>query len=147
MSYKPETKHLTVVGFAGQKNSSAYAKAGKKNIVKAKEKIVDAGNDFNSALSKTIENFKAESIEKINNIDSKIAEFKEKTLNTGNEIGAIYKDEIIRLEHSKTTLLTKLEELKDEGDDKWEDFKTEFVNDLEGFNKAIKDFVENFKKD
>lgn len=149
MPDQPKIKHLTVIGFAGQKNSSNYANAGKGKVKlkKAKENIMDAGNDFSRALEKTIENFKAESIIKINEIDSRVAEIKAKTLNAADEAGGVYKDEISRLEHSKTLLLAKLEEFKEEGEDKWEDFKNEFRNDLEGFNKAIKDFIANFKKD
>ena len=147
MPDQPKIKHLTVVGFAGQKNSSNYVNAGKVKLKKAKENIMDAGNDFSKALEKTIENFKAESIVKINEIDSRVAEIKAKTLNAADEAGGVYKDEITRLEHSKTLLLAKLEEFKEEGEDKWEDFKNEFRNDLEGFNKAIKDFIANFKKD
>ncbi len=146
MSNKPDKKHLTVLGFAGQKTSSTYAKAGKLKLEKVKENVVDARSDFSSALSKTIEEFKAESVLKINNIDTDIAGLKIRMTSAGDKIGAIYKDEIIRIEHSKTLLLTKLEEFKDEGEDKWADFKNEFLNDLQGFNKAIKDFVENFKK-
>jgi len=143
MSYKPNKKPLTVLGFAGQKTNT---KAGKLKLEKVREKIADAGSDFSTALSKTIEEFKAESILKINSIDNDIAGLKDRMTLAGDKIGAIYKDEIIKLERSKTILLAKLEEFKDEGDDKWDDFKNEFLNDLQGFNKAIKDFVENFKK-
>ncbi|MEA4850000.1 MAG: hypothetical protein VB126_00905 [Paludibacter sp.] len=147
MPDKPKIKHLTVVGFAGQKNSSNYVNAGKAKLKKVKENIPNAGNDFSKTLEKTIENFKAESIVKINEIDSRVAEIKAKILDAANEAGAVYKDEISRLEHSKTLLLAKLEAFKEEGEDKWEEFKNEFRNDLEGFNKAIKDFIANFKKD
>ena len=110
MPDQPKIKHLTVIGFAGQKNSSDYVNAGKVKLKKAKENIMDAGNDFSRALEKTIENFKAESIVKINEIDSRVAEIKAKTLNAADEAGGVYKDEISRLEHSKTLLLAKLEE-------------------------------------
>ena len=146
MSYKSNKNHFTVLGFAGKKTNSAYAKAGKLKLEKAKENIAEAEKDLNSALTKTIEDFKAESVLKINNIDNDIAGIKIRMTSMGDKIGIIYKDEIIRLEHSKTILLAKLEEFNEEGDFKWEDFKNEFLNDLDGFNRAIKDFVENFRK-
>ncbi|MDO9154061.1 MAG: hypothetical protein Q7U47_10220 [Paludibacter sp.] len=112
MSYKPENKHLTVLGFAGQKTNSAFAKAGKLKLKKAKENIVDAGIDFSSAISETIAGFKAQSIDEINRIDSSIAGFKKKIETAGDKIGAFYKDEIIRIENSKLFCTQNLRNLK-----------------------------------
>jgi len=81
MSYKPEDKHLTVLGFAGQKSNSASAKAGKAKLRKAKEGIGVAAKNVSSVISKT-----------------------------------------------------------------FDDFKIEFENDPEGYNKAVDNFMENLKK-
>ena len=39
MPDQPKIKHLTVVGFAGQKNSSNYVNAGKVKLKKAKDRF------------------------------------------------------------------------------------------------------------
>lgn len=60
MSYKPEHKHLTVLGLADQKSNSANAKTGKLKLKKAKKIIVDAEKDVSTVVSRTIEELKTE---------------------------------------------------------------------------------------
>jgi len=60
MSYKPEHKHLTVLGFAGQKSNSAIAKAGKATLKEAKKKTDDADKEVSVSVSDAIEALKTE---------------------------------------------------------------------------------------
>ena len=56
MSYKPEHKHLTVLGFAGQKTNSGGSKAGKRKMKNGKEEIVDTDINASSVVSTPVEN-------------------------------------------------------------------------------------------
>jgi len=77
MSYKPEHKHLTVLGFAGQKSNSFNAKTGKLKLKKAKEIIVDAEKDVSTVVSKTIEELKTEFKNDVEGLNKAIANLKD----------------------------------------------------------------------
>ena len=83
---------------------------------------------------------------KINRTEAQIAELSTKIATVGKELGAIYEDHIYELEHTRKTLICKLQEYKELGADEWEFFKHQFDADLEGFEKALSIFVENLKK-
>lgn len=78
MSYRPELKHLTVIGFTNSTSNTDLAKKGIAKLQKAKANIVDAASDLSEAFKLTIEQFKADVVIKINETEHKIADFKRK---------------------------------------------------------------------
>jgi hypothetical protein len=47
------------------------------------------------------------------------------------------------LEQKNRDLKKKLEEYKDEGQSKWEEFKTNFKHDMDGIGKTMKDLFKD----
>lgn len=144
MSYRPELKHLTVIGFTNNTSNTELAKKGITKLQKAKANIVDAGSDLSGAFKLTIEQFKADVVIKINETEHKIADFKKKTSGSSNEIAAIYQPQMDQLEASKTKLLLALETYKEDGESEWKLFKHQFGKDLKKFEKEIGGFIKNF---
>jgi predicted RNase H-like nuclease (RuvC/YqgF family) len=71
--------------------------------------------------------------------EKRIDAFKEKMEKAGLEIKAKYGDEVAVLEQKNRDLKKKLEDYKDEGQNKWEEFKTNFKHDMDGIGKTMKD--------
>lgn len=143
-TYKPDLKHLTVIGFVNKSSNTDLAKNGVAKLKKAKVNITDAGNDLSGALKLTVEQFKVDSVHKINETEHKIADFKRKIASSNDEITAIYQHQVEKLEASKIKLISALDEFKEEGERKWETFKHQFGKDFEEFEKEISGFVKNF---
>jgi len=83
--------------------------------------------------------FKLESEQKIEANEKRIDAFKEKMEKAGPKVKAKYSKQVAVLEQKNRNLNKKLEDYKDEGQSKWEEFKTNFQNDLDEIGKTISD--------
>jgi uncharacterized protein (DUF3084 family) len=59
------------------------------------------------------------------------------------QVKAKYRKDVAALEQANRGLKKNLKEYKDEGQDKWETFKTNFNHDLDGIGKTIKDLFKD----
>jgi aspartate aminotransferase-like enzyme len=75
--------------------------------------------------------------------EKRIKAFKEKMEEAGLKIKAKYSEEVAVLEQKNRDLKKKLEEYKDEGQSKWEEFKTNFKHDMDGIGKTMKDLFKD----
>jgi predicted RNase H-like nuclease (RuvC/YqgF family) len=85
--------------------------------------------------------FKKESEEKIDDFEKSIAEFKTKIANAKAETKAEYEKKLTSLEQKDNALKKKLEEYKEDGQDNWSKFKSEFSHDMDELGIAIKDLT------
>jgi DNA repair exonuclease SbcCD ATPase subunit len=87
--------------------------------------------------------FKTESEEQVKANEAKIDAFKEKMEKAGPKMKAKYSKAVAELEQKNRDLKKKLEEYKDEGQGKWEEFKTNIQHDLDGIGKTMKDLFKD----
>lgn len=148
MSKTLTIKHLTVTGFKSdkKKSPSSKAKSDRKNSEDAKESILGLKDDFRDASEKAFQIFKKESAKKLDDIERKISGLNLKIKTANHELAAIYQNQMDELEHSKRTLISKLDEYKEVGDNKWNSFKEQFGSELKGLEDELIGFMDNFKE-
>ena len=127
-------------------SSSDKVKNAKDNVKDAEMQVKVTQQELNQALQDSIRQFKAESNLAIGNNEKSIAAFKLKIENANKSTKAKYEKAVAELEQKNSDLKMKLEEYNDEGTDKWQDFKSEFQNDMNKLGKAISDFTVNNEK-
>ena len=54
-----------------------------------------------------------------------------------------YSKDVTALEQRNSNLKKKLEEYKNEGTSKWQEFKTNFKHDMDGLGKTMKDLFKD----
>ena len=75
--------------------------------------------------------------------EKRIDAFKEKMEEAGLKVKAKFSEEVAVLEQKNRDLKKKLEEYKDQGQSKWEEFKTNFKHDMDGIGKTMKDLFKD----
>jgi predicted RNase H-like nuclease (RuvC/YqgF family) len=75
--------------------------------------------------------------------EKRIDAFKEKMEEAGLKVKAKFSEEVAVLEQKNRDLKKKLEDYKDEGQIKWEEFKTNFKHDMDGIGKTMKDLFKD----
>ena len=105
----------------------------------AKQELRDAKADFLAEWEK----FKTESEKQIKTNENRIEAFKEKMEKAGTKTKAKYNKAVMELEQKNRDLKKQLEEYKDEGESKWQEFKTNFIHDMEAFGKTMKDLFKD----
>jgi len=106
-----------------------------------KEKVVDSIKVRNQAIRDSIQVFKRESEEIISSNEKKLTELKGKLANEKKEDRAVLEKKLTELEQKNSDIKEKLENYKDEGQDKWEMFKAEVNHDMNELGKAFKDLT------
>jgi exonuclease VII large subunit len=81
--------------------------------------------------------FKRRSEQTINANEQRIDAFREKMEEAGPTFKAKYRNEVAVLEQKNRSLKKKLEEYKDDGQNKCEEFKTTFNDDMDGVGKTM----------
>ncbi|MBI9069195.1 MAG: hypothetical protein JEZ09_18000 [Salinivirgaceae bacterium] len=109
----------------------------------AVENTMDNAVEFNKSRNDSIEQYKIESQEKIDNIKQEITDLKAKLKAEKRKDMTIYQNKLDALETKNNELKAKLNEFKDNGQEKWVSFKKEFNHDLDEMGKAIKDIAVN----
>lgn len=102
--------------------------------------------DVKEDLKKAQEEFIAESEKRIEENRIKIDELRIKIANSDKKLREEYLIRVNKLEQRNTELRTKLKGYKEEGKEKWEEFKREFNYDMDELGKALKDLVIDNKK-
>ena len=109
----------------------------------AKQDLKDAQANYQAEWQA----FKAESEQKIEANEKKIDANKEKMEHAGSKAKAQYRKDVAALKEQNRELKKKLEEYKDEGQGKWEEFKSNFNRDMDSIGKTMKDLFKEKDKD
>ncbi len=135
---------LTACNSQSQKIDNA-----EKNVLDAKEAVIDAQSDLNLARQDSVTEFQQFKLEFENRItanEKSIEELKVKIVNASNENKVLYETKLAELQKRNNELKVKLAEYKEDGTDKWQTFKSEFKRDMDELGKAFADFTVNDKK-
>lgn len=121
-------------------------KTTEQKVQNAKENVGDAKQELKNAQSAYLaewQTFKRESELAIAANEKRIDAFKEKMEKAGPKVKAKYDKEVAALEQKNKDLKKKLEDYKDEGQSKWEEFKTNFKHDMDGIGKTMTDLFKD----
>lgn len=117
-------------------------------VEKAENEVVEANDKLDSAIKNYKEDMAAYRIETAKQIASNektIADFNLKTAKKKKEVKADYLKEIAAIEKKNTDMKMRLNSYKDDGNDKWRTFKTEFSKEMDDLGKSIKDLTSKDK--
>lgn len=118
-------------------------------VEEAKEDVIEAHEDLNKAKEEyliDVENYRAETVNKINANNQSIIDFNARVENQKKEAKADYKKKVAELEQKNSDMKKRMEEYKADGKENWESFKSEFNHDMEELGKAFNDLTVNNKK-
>lgn len=110
-----------------------------------KDKMVDAQQDRNAAMSDSYQDFKKESDTIIINYEKRIAELKETIATGSRDTKAAYEKKLAALELKYDSAKRKLREYKDDGKSEWKSFRNEFNRDMDDLGRSISHFFSNDK--
>ena len=114
-------------------------KTSEQKVEGAKQELKAAKADYTAEWQK----FKTESEVQIKINDDKIDELKAKMDKAGTKTKAKYKKAVAELKEKNHALKEKLEDYKDEGESKWQEFKTNFNHDLNAVGETITDLFKD----
>lgn len=134
ISCKPSTKEGVVLD---QKVQNAQH-----NVDNAKDSLVAAKK---AATAEEWQSFKYNADSIMANNDAKIAEFRRKIKKTGNTMNVQYEKNIEALEQKNKELKLKMKTYKNDANEDWQSFKTEFNHDMTDLGQALKNFTVNNK--
>jgi hypothetical protein len=103
-------------------------KTSEQKVEGANQELKEAKADYRAEWQK----FKTNSEEQIKVNEDRIDAFKAKMEKANRKTKAKYNTAVAELEQKNRDLKRKLEEYKDEGDSKWQEFKTNFSHDMDG---------------
>lgn len=125
------------------------SKASDKKVEDAQNNAIEAQQDANTAVAeneaqKEWQVFKTDAEAKIAANEQIITNYKDMMTDANGKLKAKYDKKIDALEAKNKELKAKLDNYKDEGKTKWEQFQSEFNNDIEKLGTTLKGFtVEN----
>ena len=105
----------------------------------AKQELKEAKADYTAEW----QNFKTESEAQIKVNEDRIDTLKVKIEKAGTKAKAKYKKAVVELKEKNHALKEKLEDYKDEGETKWQEFKTNFSHDLDAVGTTISDLFKD----
>ena len=114
-------------------------KTAEQKVEGAKQEIKDAKADYTADWQK----FKTESETQIKVNEGRIDTLKVKIEKAGTKAKAKYKKAVAELKEKNHALKEKLEDYKDEGESKWQEFKTNFSHDLDAVGTTISDLFKD----
>ena len=117
----------------------------KENLREAKDDVKEAVNDALTAYRDEWHTFKFDAEAKIRDNEYTMNGYKDKMVKAGATQKAIFTKKIGELEQRNADLKRRVEEYRDEGKDKWEEFKQAFTDDLDALGKSLKDLKVNHK--
>ncbi|MCF8243413.1 MAG: hypothetical protein K9J16_18710 [Melioribacteraceae bacterium] len=130
---------ITGLIFIGcNENREQKVEDAKEDVQQANEDLITAEKEYNSEWLQFKSNVEA----KILANKQLINDFKIAMKATSATFRTKYENEILTLEQKNIELTKKLNEYKYEGKDKWEEFKTEFNNDVDIVGTALKDIFD-----
>ncbi|MBN1398679.1 MAG: hypothetical protein JXA06_11665 [Bacteroidetes bacterium] len=117
------------------KTSEQRKKNVNENVIDAEQKLENAQAEFEAEWQA----FKSESEKTIAANEQKIDAFKKNMEKAGSIMKAKYIEQVAVLEQKNIDLKKKLADYKDEGQSKWQEFKTNFKNDMDAIGKTMTD--------
>jgi len=117
-----------------------------KKVEDARENVVVAKQELNQALKDSIQEFRTQSEIRIEDYEKTIVELKANIAKEKKENRSEYEKDLAKLEQKNADLKMQLADFKEENQEKWYAFKTEFSNDLDDLGIAFKNFVKKDKK-
>jgi hypothetical protein len=109
-------------------------KTPEQKVEKANQELKDARADYRAEWQK----YKIDSEEQIKSNEDRIDAFKAKIEKADRKTKAKYNKAMAELEQKNRDLKRKLEEYKDEGESKWQEFKSNFSHDMDGVGNTMK---------
>lgn len=132
---------VTFAIFSSCEPSEKRVTDAKSEVVKANQALDKANADYRADMKA----YRKEKAEMIAANDSTIASLKGKIYDEKKNVNTAFEKKIIELEEQNKALKVKMDNLNDEGKDKWESFKREFSHDMDEIGKALKDLTVNNK--
>lgn len=111
-------------------------------VDQATEDLTKAKEAFDVEYTK----FKTESEQRMIDNDNQIAELKANKAKMKKEAKEDYDKAIADLEQKNSNMRIKMNEYKEEGNEKWESFKREFNHDMDELGNSLKDLTKNNAK-
>jgi len=108
----------------------------------AKEDLANAEYKY----SVEVENFKKQTDEKITANERMIADIKVSMAKDKKYATAEYKKQIAAIELKNAEMKLRMNEYKEDGNEKWESFKREFNHDMDELGHSLNAFTVNSKK-
>ena len=139
---------LTATTIIGCQSSEEKIENAEDKVQEAKVDLADSKEDLYQVKLDTISNyeqFKIEAEKIIIAQEKNMADFKAGLASTKKEIDSEYDKKLLALENKNNELKEKLAYYKDDGQDKWIEFKNEFNHDMDELGKAFKDLTVNNK--
>ena len=140
---------LFVLGMVFSATMFSSCRSPEKKVDDAAENVTDAKNDLTAAqedYAAEVEKFRTESSDKITSNEKEIADLRAKMINEKKVMKEEYNRKVDAMEAKNAEMKKRLDDYHDEGNDKWQSFKTEFNHDMDEFRHALKDFTVNNKK-
>lgn len=137
---------FAVIAFLAGLFLTGCEKTAEQKVKNANENVGTAKQDLKDAQTEAAaewQTFKNESEQQITANEKRIDAFKEKMEKAGFKMKAKYHKEVAVLEQRNRDLKKKLEDYKDEGPSKWQEFKTNFKHDMDGLGKTMKDLFKD----
>jgi hypothetical protein len=100
---------------------------------RANQELKDAKADYHAEWQK----YKTDSEEQIKANEDRIDAFKAKMERADRKTKAKYNKAVAELKQKDRDLKRKFEEYKDEGESKWQEFKTNFSHDMDGVGNTM----------
>jgi len=137
---------FVVTGFVAGTLFTGCGRTSEQQVDKGREKVQEAKQQLKDTRTEYLaewQTFKRKSEQTIEANEKRIDAFKEKMEMAGLKVKAKYSKEVTALEQKNRDLKTKLEQYKDEGQSRWEEFKTNFEHDMDAVGKTIKDLFKD----
>ena len=136
---KNRTFAFAVIGCMAGIFLAGCDKTSEQKVEGAKQELKEAKADYLAEWQK----FKTESEAQIKVNEDRIDTLKTKIEKVGTKAKAKYKKAVAELKEKNHALKEKLEDYKDEGESKWQEFKTNFSHDLDAIGKTISDLFKD----
>lgn len=109
------------------------------DVAEAEENLIQSQNDYAAEVA----NFRKETEVKITSNEKIIADIKLSMQNEKKSINEDYQKLVSDLETKNSDMRKKMTDYKDESNEKWQSFQTEFNRDMDELGAAIKNLTIN----
>lgn len=120
----------------GCTSTASKVENAEENVKKEQEDVVKA----NENLKMEIENYRKESVSKIDGNDQRIAEVRAQAEKDKSAMKAEVKTQISDLEKKNAELRTKLNDYQSDKQEDWDTFKKELNHDMDELGNSLRDF-------
>ena len=109
-----------------------------KKVENAQENMVEAKQELNQIVKDSIQQFRTVSAQKIADHEKSLTEFKARIAKEKKENRAKYQKKLSELELKNSDLKKRLDDFKEESQDKWDEFKSTFNRDMDELGESFK---------